>query len=64
MIIEPLLDLTRAAVILGIHRKTLERLARQGKIPSIRIGRLWRFRESHLDKWLHSQLVSEHHPCR
>ncbi len=64
MNIEPLLDLTRAAGILGVHRKTLERLAREGKIPSIKIGKLWRFRESHLDKWLDSQLISEHHPCR
>jgi excisionase family DNA binding protein len=49
---EPLLDDEQAAVLLGIHPKTLQRLARTGQIPAHRIGRFWRYRASELDAWL------------
>jgi excisionase family DNA binding protein len=41
-----------AAEYLRIHPRTLKRMARNGEIPSIQIGRLWRFRQSDLDAWL------------
>ena len=49
---EPLLDTQHAAALLGIHPKTLQKLARAGTVPSHRIGDLWRFRASELDRWL------------
>lgn len=49
---EPLLDSTEAASLLRIHPKTLQRMARNGEIAGIQIGRLWRFRASVLDSWL------------
>ena len=49
---EPLLDTHQAAALLGIHPKTLQKLARTGTVPSHRIGDLWRFRASELDSWL------------
>ena len=42
-----------AAALLRIHPKTLQRLARAGEITGIQIGRLWRFRVSALNRWLH-----------
>jgi excisionase family DNA binding protein len=36
---EPLLDDAQAAGLLGIHPKTLQRLARVGEIPADRVGR-------------------------
>jgi len=41
---EPLLKTEQAASLLGLHPKTLQKLARQGKVPATRIGDLWRFR--------------------
>jgi len=41
-----------AAEYLRIHPRTLTRMARNGEIPSIQIGRLWRFRQCDLDAWL------------
>ena len=41
-----------AAEYLRIHPRTLTRMARNGEIPCIQIGRLWRFRQSDLDAWL------------
>jgi len=55
---EPLIDADRAGSILGIHPKTVQRMARQGRIPAIRIGKYWRFRLSQLDSWLASTLNS------
>jgi excisionase family DNA binding protein len=49
---EPLLDSTEAAALLKIHPKTLQRMARNGEIVGIQIGRLWRFRASILSSWL------------
>jgi excisionase family DNA binding protein len=55
---EPLLDTQQAAALLGIHPKTLQKLARSGKVPSHRIGDLWRFRASELDIWLRTGVHS------
>jgi excisionase family DNA binding protein len=49
---EPLLDSQQAATLLRIHPKTLQRMARNGQITGIQIGKLWRFRASELELWL------------
>ena len=49
---EPLLDTVEAASLLRIHPKTLQRMARDGEIVGVQIGRLWRFRASVLNSWL------------
>jgi excisionase family DNA binding protein len=61
---DKLLDTQQAASLLGIHAKTLQRLARNGEIPGIQIGKLWRFRTSDLDNWISKKVTFEHHPCR
>ncbi len=55
---EPLLDDGQAAELLGIHPKTLQRLARVGEIPAHRVGRFWRYRASELDAWLREPMNS------
>jgi excisionase family DNA binding protein len=59
---EPLISAERAAQLLGVHPKTVKRLAGDGLIPGMRIGKLWRFRESVLDSWMSAQLNSNGHP--
>ena len=49
---EPLLSTEEAAAHLRLHPKTLQRMARQGHVPSIRIGKYWHFRLSALDAWV------------
>jgi excisionase family DNA binding protein len=55
---EPLIDADQAGQALGIHPKTVQRMAREGKLPALRIGKYWRFRLSQLDLWLKSTLNS------
>ena len=52
---EPLLDSTQAASLLRIHPKTLQKMARRGEIQGTHVGKLWRFRASELNDWLHRQ---------
>jgi excisionase family DNA binding protein len=52
---EPLLDPKQAAALLRVHQKTLVRLAREGRIPAIRVAKHWRFRASTLNLWLAGQ---------
>jgi excisionase family DNA binding protein len=49
---EPLLSDAEAGELLGLHPKTVQRLARGGELPAIRIGRYWRFRASALNRWI------------
>ena len=52
VLFEPLLDDKQAGEMLGLHPKTLQRLARRGEIPAVRIGRYWRYRASVLNQWI------------
>ena len=62
---EPFLDCIRAAAVLGgLHPKTVERWARQGRIPAYRYSKSWRFRVSELEVWMRSHVNSACHPCR
>jgi excisionase family DNA binding protein len=40
---EATVDATALASLLEVNRETIYRLARAGSIPSIRVGRVWRF---------------------
>ena len=55
---ERLLDSDEAAALLKIHPKTLQKMARNGDITAVQIGRLWRFRASVLNDWLEHKMVS------
>jgi excisionase family DNA binding protein len=55
---EPLLNLREAAAILGMHWKTLERMARERKVPALKVGKRWKFRLSSLNLWLENGLNS------
>jgi len=61
---EPLLDCAGAAVVLGgLHPKTVERWAREGRIPPITISAL-EIPRSELEVWMLSHVNSVCHPCR
>ena len=57
-VFEPLLDLHEAALVLGMHWKTLEIKARQRQVPAVKVGKRWRFRLSSLNNWLDEGLKS------
>ena len=65
---EPYVDARAAARFLGMHWKTIQRLARQHLLPAYPFSgnkrKQWRFRLSDLDKWAKSRLLSLSHSCR
>ena len=61
---EPLLTSAEAASILRVNPKVLERWAKAGEVPALKVGKFWRYRASALESWVDTQLHSESQPCR
>jgi excisionase family DNA binding protein len=55
---EELLDSDEAAALLKIHPKTLQKMARNGEITGVQVGKLWRFRASVLNNWLAHKMAN------
>lgn len=53
------LTIEELAVYLKIPKSTLYKLVREGKIPSQKIGRHWRFRKVAIDHWLEETRTNE-----
>jgi excisionase family DNA binding protein len=53
-----LIDSVEAAAIIGIHPRTLKKMARKGVIRAVHVGKLWRFRPSAIDEWINRELAS------
>ncbi|HEV2416406.1 MAG TPA: helix-turn-helix domain-containing protein [Terriglobia bacterium] len=62
--VERLLTSKEASEVLKIHPKVLERMAKRGEVPALKVGKFWRYRASTLDAWINSRLESGRQPCR
>lgn len=62
--IERLLTSKEASEVLKIHPKVLERMAKRGDVPALKVGKFWRYRASTLNAWINSRLQSGRQPCR
>jgi len=54
-----LLNVKQVAQYLQLKESTIYSWAQDGKIPAIKIGRTWRFRQVDLDAWLERHLKGE-----
>ena len=61
---EPLVDADEIAALIQLHPKTVQQMARTGRIPAKRIGKFWRFRKSEIDHWLRSEVNCAGYACR
>jgi len=52
---QEILTIGELSEYLKIPRSTLYKLCQEGRIPSQKVGRHWRFRKDTIDKWLDSQ---------
>jgi excisionase family DNA binding protein len=50
--ISEVMTIEELAAYLKIPKSTLYKLAREGKVPSNKIGRHWRFQKRSIDRWL------------
>jgi excisionase family DNA binding protein len=53
---EEILTTREVADLLKLHPKTVNKLARSGRVPAYRIGRQWRFRKSEVLKLLEKEM--------
>lgn len=52
-----ILTLDELSAYLRISKSTLYKLVREGRIPSQKIGRHWRFRKETIDKWMDRRIL-------
>jgi excisionase family DNA binding protein len=56
------LTIGELAAYLKIPKSTLYKLVREGKIPSQKVGRHWRFRKAAIDLWLQEARTNTREP--
>ena len=56
--LERLYDVHEVAMQCKVSTKSLHKWAREGRIPAVKFGRLWRFRKSAIDAYLNRQAAS------
>jgi excisionase family DNA binding protein len=62
--IAPLLTSEEVGKVLGIHPKVVERMAKRGELPGLKVGRFWRYQSAALAGWIDSRVQSDRTPCR
>ena len=53
------LTIEELSVYLKIPKSTLYKLVREGRVPSQKVGRHWRFRKEAIDRWLDETRAEE-----
>ena len=48
----PIMTIAEVAAYLGLHELTVRRLAREGAIPALKLGRQWRVKRDLLEQWI------------
>jgi excisionase family DNA binding protein len=56
--LERLYDAREVALQCQVSEKSLHRWAREGKIPAVKFGKLWRFSKSSIDAYLDTKMAS------
>jgi excisionase family DNA binding protein len=49
---EPLLTIEDVSHYLRLNSETVRAMARDGKLPSLKVGRNWRFRRAEIEAWV------------
>ena len=56
---DEILTLDEVAAYLKAGKRTVYRLAAEGKLPAFKLGGTWRFRRSDLDEWIAANLTNK-----
>ena len=55
MMDDSILTLEEVSRYLKINKATVYRMAKAGKIPAMKVGKVWRFKRAKLEAWLEHQ---------
>ena len=61
MIDDPILTIDEVAKYLRVSERTVYDWAHKGEIPSGKIGTVWRFKKSEIEKWVNQKLSGNYH---
>jgi len=50
-----IMTIAEVAEYLGLHELTVRRLAREGAIPALKLGRQWRVKRDLLESWIENR---------
>ncbi len=50
-----IMTISEVAQYVNMHELTVRRLAREGQLPALKLGRQWRIKKDLLEKWLEKQ---------
>lgn len=54
-----ILTLDEVAAYLKAGKRTVYRLAQEGKLPAFKLGGTWRFRRSDLERWIAENTIKQ-----
>ncbi|MFA5118137.1 MAG: helix-turn-helix domain-containing protein [Candidatus Omnitrophota bacterium] len=54
---KPIMTTKEVAEYLNIHPLTVNKYAREGKIPAFKIGTDWRFHKSYIENWIKDKVT-------
>lgn len=57
-----IMTISEVAQYVNMHELTVRRLAREGQLPALKLGRQWRIKKDLLEKWLEKQSLENN--CR
>lgn len=49
---DEIMTIKELSLYLKINEKTIYKLAKQGKLPGVKIGGMWRFKKEAIDNWI------------
>lgn len=52
---DQILTLEEVSRYLKLHKATVYKMAQAGKIPALKVGKVWRFKRAKLEAWLERQ---------
>jgi excisionase family DNA binding protein len=52
---DQILTLQEVSKYLKLHKATVYKMAQAGKIPALKVGKVWRFKRTKLEVWLERQ---------
>lgn len=52
---QPFWTVEEVAKYLRLEPETIRSMAREGKLPAIKVGRVWRFRRELVKEWIHGK---------
>ena len=53
----PIMTIAQLAKHIGLPELTVRRLAREGLIPALKLGRQWRIKRDLLDEWMGNRSI-------